>query len=106
MRPASEPHLAALRGAAYKKADPTPADSLARSRRGTVDGTPLRSHAVDWGEPMAEPLLQRIHAEIRERLRDAEPAVQEYTRLETALAALDGVAATGLRHSGTAAAAP
>ena len=40
---------------------------------------------------MAEPLLQRIHAEIRARLREAEPAVREYTRLETALAALDGV---------------
>src|SRR3954452_15220094 len=42
---------------------------------------------------MAEQLLNRIHAEIRARLRDAEPAVREYERLETALAALGGIAA-------------
>src|SRR4051812_27166423 len=48
---------------------------------------------------MAEPLLQHIHAEIRARLRDAEPAVHEYARLEKALAALEGVAATSPRGS-------
>ena len=53
----------------------TPADRLPRPRP---------------GGPMAAPLLQRIHAEIRARLREAEPAVQEYARLETALAALSG----------------
>src|SRR3954451_15953686 len=42
---------------------------------------------------MAEQLLNRIHAEIRARLRDAEPTVREYERLETALAALGGIAA-------------
>jgi hypothetical protein len=36
-------------------------------------------------------LLDRIHAEIRDRLRDSEAAVREYERLEAALAALGGV---------------
>ena len=40
---------------------------------------------------MAETLLQGIHTAIRARLREAEPTVHEYARLEAALAALDGV---------------
>ena len=55
------------------------------------------------GGPMAEQLLQRVHAEIRARLRDAEPAVHEYARLKTALAALNGVAATDTHRGSTTA---
>src|SRR4051794_37746638 len=43
---------------------------------------------------MAEPLLNRVQDEIRQRLRDLEPAVREYERVEAALAALRGVGAS------------
>jgi hypothetical protein len=39
---------------------------------------------------MAEQLLDRIRAEIRERLKESEAAVREYERLERALEALGG----------------
>jgi hypothetical protein len=40
---------------------------------------------------MAELLLDRVHAEIRARLRECEAAVREYERLEAALTALGGI---------------
>src|SRR4051794_12015979 len=42
---------------------------------------------------MAEPLLDRIHSDLRARVRELEPAVREYQRLEVASAALDGLTA-------------
>src|SRR3954468_8879296 len=39
---------------------------------------------------MAEPLLDRIHSQIRERVRELEPLAREYGRLDAALTALGG----------------
>src|SRR4051812_7204972 len=44
-------------------------DTLPRRRPGTL---------------MAEPLLDRIHSDVRARVRELEPAVREYQRLEVA----------------------
>jgi hypothetical protein len=41
---------------------------------------------------MAEPLLDRIHSELRTRVRELEPAVAEYEQLQAADAALSGLA--------------
>ena len=54
---------------------------------------------------MAE--LDKIHAEIRERLKPARPAAEEYERLEAALDAMGGpieITATPRARRGTAAA--
>jgi hypothetical protein len=40
---------------------------------------------------MAEHLLDRIHAQIRARVRELEPAIREAEQLEAAIAALDGL---------------
>jgi len=42
---------------------------------------------------MAEQLLDRIHGQIRARVRELEPAVREAEQLEAAIAALDGLGA-------------
>ena len=57
---------------------------------------------------MAEQLLDRIHAQVRARVRELEPAVREAEQLEAALAALDGLTVPGPtpRASAPAAAAP
>jgi len=57
---------------------------------------------------MAEQLLDRIHAQVRARVRELEPAVRESEQLEAALAALDGLAVLGpvARASAPATAAP
>ncbi len=43
---------------------------------------------------MPEELLERIHAELRDRVETSRGAVEEYRRLERALAALDAVQAS------------
>jgi sugar-specific transcriptional regulator TrmB len=57
---------------------------------------------------MAEQLLDRIHAQVRARVRELEPAVRESEQLEAAVAALDGLAVPGaaLRAPAPATAAP
>jgi hypothetical protein len=42
------------------------------------------------GRPMADPLLERIHSQIRARVRELEPLAREHDRLEAALTALGG----------------
>jgi hypothetical protein len=39
---------------------------------------------------MAESLLDQIHSQIRDRVRELEPAAREYERLDAALTALGG----------------
>src|SRR4051812_17717193 len=60
-------------------------------RRPTVV-SPLGSAPGRPGRPMAESLLDRIHSELRARMRELEPAVGEYEQLQAADAALSGLA--------------
>jgi DNA-binding transcriptional ArsR family regulator len=46
---------------------------------------------VAKGEMMSESVLERVHGEIRARMRELQPAAEEYVRLEAALGAIDGV---------------
>jgi uncharacterized membrane protein len=48
---------------------------------------------------MAESLLDRVRGDIRARLKELEPSVKEYERLEPALAALRGVGDTSSANS-------
>src|SRR3954447_13449249 len=49
---------------------------------------------------MAEPLLNRVRAEIRARLRELEPSVREYERVEAALGVLQDLGASRLADGG------
>src|SRR3954466_5099196 len=60
-------------------------------RRPTVDSR-LGSVPRRPGRPMAESLLDRIHAELRARVDELAPAIAEYEQLQAAHAALAGLA--------------
>jgi IclR helix-turn-helix domain len=55
---------------------------------------------------MAEPLLDRVHSEVRARVRELQPAVAEYEQLQTADAALAGLALGQPRDGRAAATTP